>query len=148
MECGYFFQSTLNWCFCWTVLFKPFTPKISLVILLTVCNTILLRLVRRILHWRNQLSPNCYFSLFSSLVCLILCRYFKEKILPWSVMVVKGLRSCLKHSPPRALQFLLGHCWLRDKNLMSSMTVELFFHRFMISVLKSMASTTQVNNFS
>ena len=68
--------------------------------------------------------------------------------MPWSVMVVIGLRSCLEHSVPRALQFLLGHCWLRDKNLMSSMTVELFFHQFMISVLKSMASTTQVNNFS
>ena len=35
--------------------------------------------------------------------------------MPWSVMVVKGLRSCLKHSPSRALQFLLGRCWLKEQ---------------------------------
>ena len=33
---------------------NPFTPKISLLILLAVCHTILMMLVRRIWHWINH----------------------------------------------------------------------------------------------
>ena len=57
---------------------NPLTPKISLVILLTVCYTVLVMLVWRIWYWINLLSPNWYFSLFSSLVCLILYWYCEE----------------------------------------------------------------------
>ena len=53
----------------------PFTPKIILVILLTVCHTVLVMLVWRNWYWINLQSPNWYFSLFSSLVCLILYWY-------------------------------------------------------------------------
>ena len=35
-------------------LINPFTPKISLVILLTICHTILIVLVRRIWYWINK----------------------------------------------------------------------------------------------
>ena len=35
----------------------PFAPMVSLVILLTVCHTILMTLVWRILYWINQESP-------------------------------------------------------------------------------------------
>ena len=48
------------------------TPKISLVILLTVCHTVLMMFVWRIWYWINLHSLNLYFYLFSSLVCLIL----------------------------------------------------------------------------
>ena len=60
-------------------LHNPLTLKISSVILLTVCQTIYLLLGWRIWNWINQLSPNWYFSLFSSLVCLILYWLCKEK---------------------------------------------------------------------
>ena len=53
-------------------MFDPFTPKISLVILLTVCHTVLVMFVWRIWYWINLHSLSFYFSLFSSLVCLIL----------------------------------------------------------------------------
>ena len=52
--------------------FNLLTPKISLVILLTVCYTIHVILFWRIWNWINQLFPNWYFSLFSLLVYLIL----------------------------------------------------------------------------
>ena len=58
-------------------LINPSTPKISLVILLTVCQMILIMLVWRIWYWINLVVP--YFSLFSSLVCMILYRCSKEK---------------------------------------------------------------------
>ena len=61
------------------VSFNPFTPKISSVILLTVCHTILVMLVLRIWDWINLQSHNWYFSLFSTLVFLILYWYWKEK---------------------------------------------------------------------
>ena len=60
--------------FAFTVLFNPLTPKISSVILLTVCQTILIMLVWRIWYLINWYSHNWYFSLFSSLVCMILYR--------------------------------------------------------------------------
>ena len=52
--------------------FNSLTPKILIEILLTVCHTILVMLVWRIWYWINLLSPNWYFSLFLSLVWLIL----------------------------------------------------------------------------
>ena len=51
---------------------SPFTTKISLVILHTICHTLLILLVLRIYYWIMWWSPNWYFSIFSSLVCLIL----------------------------------------------------------------------------
>ena len=63
---------------------NPFTPKISLAILLTVCHNILIMLVWRIWYWINQLFLNLHFLLFSSLVWLISQYYCKEKF-------------CLKH---------------------------------------------------
>ena len=59
--------------------FNPFTSKISLVILLTVCHTVLVMLVWRIWFWINLYSLNFYFSLISSLVCLILYWYCTGK---------------------------------------------------------------------
>ena len=50
--------------------FKPLTPKIRLVILLTVCYTVLVMLVWRIWYWINLSSPNLYFSFFL-LTCLL-----------------------------------------------------------------------------
>ena len=58
---------------------NPLTPKISLVILLTVCHTVLVMFVWRIWCWINSFSLNLYFSLFSSFVCLILYWYCEEK---------------------------------------------------------------------
>ena len=58
---------------------NPLTPKISLVIPLTVCHTVLVMFVWRIWSWINSFSLNLYFSLFSSLVCLILYWYCEEK---------------------------------------------------------------------
>ena len=59
--------------------FNPLIPKISLVILLTVCQTILIMLVWRIWYWINLFTSDWYFSLFSSLIWLILRWYCKEK---------------------------------------------------------------------
>ena len=50
--------------------FKPLTPKIRLVILLTVCYTVLVMLVWRIWYWINLSSPNLYFSFFL-ITCLL-----------------------------------------------------------------------------
>ena len=50
-------------------MFDPFTTKISLVILLTVCHTVLVMFVWRIWYWINLYSLSFYFSLFSSVVC-------------------------------------------------------------------------------
>ena len=58
---------------------NPFTPKISLVILLTVWHITLMMLVQRFCSLINLWSPYLYFSLFSSLVYLTLYWYFKEK---------------------------------------------------------------------
>ena len=52
--------------------FNPLTPGSHLVILLTVIQ--LLLLVKRIWYWINS-----YFPFISSLVCLMLCWYCKEK---------------------------------------------------------------------
>ena len=56
-----------------------FTPNNLLVILLAVYHTILKILIHKIWYWINYLSPNCFLSLFSSLVCLILYGCCKEK---------------------------------------------------------------------
>ena len=58
-----------------------------LIILLTVCHTVLVMLVWIIWYWINLESLNWYFSLFSSLVCLVL----KGEILSWLLTGVKGL---------------------------------------------------------
>ena len=50
---------------------NPITPKISLVILLTVCSVILAMLVREF-GIESTYNPLRFLSLFSSLVCLIL----------------------------------------------------------------------------
>ena len=52
--------------------FNSLTPKILIEILLIVCHIILVMLVWRIWYWINLLSPSWYFSLFLSLVWLIL----------------------------------------------------------------------------
>ena len=62
-----------------------FNSQDLLVLLLTVCHIILVLLDRSIWYWINWLSPNRYFSLFSSLVSLILYWYCGEKF-------------CLSHS--------------------------------------------------
>ena len=66
---------------------NPFTPKISLVIPLTVCHTILMMLVDIGL---SNTSPNWYISSFSSPVCLILFWYCKEKFCLGHSWVLKG----------------------------------------------------------
>ena len=58
---------------------NPLTSKISSVILLTVFHTVLVMLVWRIWDRISRQSPNWYFSLFSSLVCLTLYGYCKKK---------------------------------------------------------------------
>ena len=70
--------------------FNPFTSKISLIILLTVCHTVLVMLVWRIWFWINLYSLNFYFSLISSLVCLILYWYCKEKFCLGDSWELKG----------------------------------------------------------
>ena len=56
-------------------LLNPFTPIISLVILLTVRHTMLTMLVPSGWYWIKYQSHNWYFCLFLSLVCLILYWY-------------------------------------------------------------------------
>ena len=52
----------------------------------------------RIWYWINYWSPNWHFSLFSSLVCLILYWYCQKKILSRSLMGVKGLLLFTYHT--------------------------------------------------
>ena len=59
--------------------FGSFTPKMSSVILPTVCHAILMMLVLGICYWINLQSPSLNFSSFSSLACLILYCCCKEK---------------------------------------------------------------------
>ena len=61
------------------IYFNSLTPKTSLEILLTICYTVLVMLVWKIWYWINLWPPNWYFSLFSSLFCLILYWYCQEK---------------------------------------------------------------------
>ena len=74
---NYFLMS--QYVFCTVLTLNPFTPKITLAILFTVYHTVLVMLVWRIWYWINLYSLNLYFSLFSSLVCLTLYWYCKEK---------------------------------------------------------------------
>ena len=55
----------------------PFTPKISLVILVTVCLTTVMMLVLRIWYWINWWFPPSYFPLSSLLFCFVLYWYCK-----------------------------------------------------------------------
>ena len=73
------------------------TPKISLVILLTACQKILI-----VLAWSFDIGSISnpiiywYFSIFSSLVCMILQRYSKEKFCLGHSQELKG--ECQYHS--------------------------------------------------
>ena len=60
-----------------SIFFNSFTPWISLVILVTVCRAILMTLVLRICDWINYLYPKWYFSLLSSLFCMMVFGFFK-----------------------------------------------------------------------
>ena len=62
----------------------------SLVILLTVCQTVLGMLVGES-GIRSTYNPLIDIYLFSSLVCLILYWDYKGEILSWSLMGIKGL---------------------------------------------------------
>ena len=57
---------------CSAHLINPFTSMILLENLLTGCHIFLKLLAWRIWYWINLKSPNLYFSLFLSPVCLIL----------------------------------------------------------------------------
>ena len=89
---GFSFKATQSWVnFDWVEnCFNLLTPKILSVILLTISHTVLVMLVWRIWYWMSLLSPNWYFSLFSSLVCLILYRYCKEKFCHGHSWELKG----------------------------------------------------------
>ena len=89
---GFIFKATQSWVnFDWVEnCFNLLTPKILSVILLTISHTVLVMLVWRIWYWMSLLSPNWYFSLFSSLVCLILYRYCKEKFCHGHSWELKG----------------------------------------------------------
>ena len=82
------------------VYINPLTPKISLVILLTVCHTVLVMLIWRIWYRINLQSPNWYFSLFSSLDIVLISQ---GEILSWSLMGVKGLN----HNKNFNLEYLI-----------------------------------------
>ena len=58
---------------------NPFTAKILLEILLSVCYSILLMLIQRIWYLINLLFPNWNNFLFPLLICWILYWYWKEK---------------------------------------------------------------------
>ena len=65
---------------------NPFPTKISLVILFTICNTVLVLLVWRIWYWISQRSLDWHFSLYSSLVCW----YFIDVKRRNFVLVIRG----------------------------------------------------------
>ena len=71
-----------------SIFFNSFTPWISLGILVTVCHAILMTLVLRICDWINYLYPKWYFSLLSSLFCMMVFGFCKGKVLSWSLMGV------------------------------------------------------------
>ena len=73
---------------------NPITPKISLVILLTVCGVILVMLVREF-GIGSTFNPLRFFSLFLSLICLILYWYCKEKFCLGHSWELKGLHKLL-----------------------------------------------------
>ena len=81
----------LNWDKSWTA--QPFNCQIKFVILLTVNHTIIKMLVQRIWYWIN-LSPNWYFTLFSSLIWLIVCCSIEKFCLGhWQELKVKGFMT-------------------------------------------------------
>ena len=83
----------------------PSTPKISLVILLTVCLTVLAMLVWRIWCWIKLWSLNWYFLYsyqFSARHCIDIVRRF----LSWSLMGVEGLIKIMS-STNRCLNFMM-----------------------------------------
>ena len=71
--------------------YNPLTPKISLVILLTVSHTVLVMIVLENLVLDQFNSQTDIFFLFSSLVCLIFVLIMYGEILSWSLMEFKGL---------------------------------------------------------
>ena len=73
---------------------NPITPKISLVILLTVCSVILDMLVREF-GIESTYNTLRFFSLFSSLICLILYWYCKEKFYLGHSWELRGLHKLL-----------------------------------------------------
>ena len=84
---------------------NPSTPKISLVILLTVCLTVLAMLVWRIWCWIKLWSLNWYFLYsyqFSAWHCIDIVRRF----LSWSLMGVEGLIKIMS-STNRCLNFMM-----------------------------------------
>lgn len=58
---------------------NPFFPEICLLVLLTVYYTILVMLDLRMWYWITD-NPSLIFSLFSSIVCLKLLWYCREKL--------------------------------------------------------------------
>ena len=76
-DCHTLFFKNLSWS-----LLNPFTTKILLVILLTVCHSHHVSLENLLLDQQIIKRCNLYFSLSSLLVCLILYWYSKEKFSP------------------------------------------------------------------
>ena len=63
--------------------FDFFVFKVNLFVVsqsqISAMHEIIMMLVRRIRYWINKWSPYWYFSLFLSLVCLVLCWYCNKK---------------------------------------------------------------------
>ena len=72
---------------------NPLTPKISSVILLTVCHTVLVMLVLRIWYCRSTNNPLIDIFSIILITCLLdIVLISKGEILSWSLMGVKGLK--------------------------------------------------------
>ena len=74
---AFLFIAHVNWYEKSGVILTLWLPRS--VILLTICHTILMLSIWRIWYWINSWSLNWYFTLFSSLLCLILYWDCKEK---------------------------------------------------------------------
>ena len=66
--------------------FNPFTPRISLVILLTVCHIVVMMSAWRIWYWINYWFPNWYFFLTLITCVLDVVLILWGEILSWSFM--------------------------------------------------------------
>ena len=71
--------------------YNSLTPKIALVIL-TVCLSIHILVVRRIKYWINYLPLSFFFFIFISFLLDIVLILMGE-ILSWSILGVKGFRD-------------------------------------------------------
>ena len=78
------------------IVYYPFTPKISLVTLLTVCHTILFMTFQRVLQWStNNPLTDTFFILITCLIYFVLKIW--GEILSWLLMeVIKFKKKCLK----------------------------------------------------